>query len=586
MPGRRNIARLITILAGLILSLVVVIVPSGHFIVSYQYITGALETEIEINAQMIMQVISANPEMWEFEQVRLQEYLTRRATEGIPEVRRVLNMQNEVIAAYVSELSRPVIMRSMGLFDAGMQVGRIEIYRSLNPLVKETVLIALVMLPLGLATFFILRYLPIRSIYEAERSLRNTNEFLNRVLEDTTDAIAVTDLDGTVIHSNRRASEISGYPPEGLAGRNYKTLLPPEVIPLVREQAEKVVSGRADSFHMTTTLLRSDGQLRDVSLGGSPLLRDGKTSGIIISADDITERKYAEEALREAKERYQRIVEDIPDLMCRFTPDTTLTFVNEEFARSMGMPASALEGKSYLSLMPAETHDAIRKNLLSLTSVTPVLTREHEVVAENGRVMWQFWRDRALFDRSGRLAEIQSIGQDITERKRLEVRLRALSLTDELTGLYNRRGFLAMAEQQMKVARRLKKPTLLISADLDGLKTINDTLGHHEGDLALIEAGRIMRECFRESDIVARIGGDEFVVFQMENEPVDEAVLVSRVQKKLDAHNAQKNGAYALSLSVGTARFGHDTVLSLTEMLDAADKIMYERKRERRRARA
>jgi diguanylate cyclase (GGDEF)-like protein len=200
--------------------------------------------------------------------------------------------------------------------------------------------------------------------------------------------------------------------------------------------------------------------------------------------------------------------------------------------------------------------------------------------------MWQFWRDRALFDRSGRLAEIQSIGQDITERKRLEVRLRALSLTDELTGLYNRRGFLAMAEQQMKVARRLKKPTLLISADLDGLKTINDTLGHHEGDLALIEAGRIMRECFRESDIVARIGGDEFVVFQMENEPVDEAVLVSRVQKKLDAHNAQKNGAYALSLSVGTARFGHDTVLSLTEMLDAADKIMYERKRERRRARA
>lgn len=459
MPGRRNIARLITLLAGLILGLVVVIVPSGHFIVSHQYIAGALETEIEINAQMIMQVISANPEMWEFEQARLQEYLSRRAAESQPEIRRVRNMQNEIIAEYATQLSPPVIMRSVPLFDAGIEVGSVEIYRSLNPLVTETLLISLVMLPLGIGTFFILRYLPIRSIYEAERSLRNTNEFLKRVLEDTTDAIAVIDRSGTIIHSNRRASEITGYAVQDLVGRNYKTLLPPEVIPLVRAQAESVMSGSIDSFHLDTFLMRSDGHLRDVSLGGSPLFRDDERAGVIISADDIT------------------------------------------------------------------------------------------------------------------------------ERKRLEERLRTLSLTDELTGLYNRRGFLAMAEQQIKVAKRLKKATLLVSADLDGLKRINDTWGHQEGDRALVEAGRIMRECFRESDIVARVGGDEFVVFQMENEPVDTGVFLSRVQKRLDLHNAQKNGEYALSLSVGAARFGHDTAYSLAEMLDAVDKMMYERKRQRQGAR-
>ncbi|MGE5239740.1 MAG: PAS domain S-box protein [Chloroflexota bacterium] len=579
MPLNRNIARLITFLAGLILTLIVVIVPAGHFIVSYQYISGAVETEAFINSRIINEVISSDPEMWEFEEVRLLEYLSHGPDEAGSEIRRVLNSRNEVVAESDNELAPPVIMRSKALYDSGREVGRIEIYRSLNPLIRETALIALVMLPLGIGTFLILRYLPIRSIYQAERSLRNTNEFLIRVLGDTTDAIVVVDRSGSIMHVNRRASEVSGYPEEELVGRYYRTLFPEKMVNVVREQAEKVVSGGLDSFHLETEMVRKDGQLRSVSLGGSPLIRDGEITGIIISADDITERKYAEEALREARDRYQRVVEDLPDFICRFTPDLSLTFVNEECARRAGKRASELVGASYLFLMPPETHETIRNNISLLSSAMPVKTREHEVLLPNGQRGWHLWRDRALFDAAGRLIEVQSIGQDITERKRMEERLRTLSLTDELTGLHNRRGFFTMAEQQMKVAKRLGKGILLLSADLDGLKAINDTWGHQEGDIALIEAARIIRESVREADIAARIGGDEFVVLQMENQPVDSDLLASRVRKKIDTYNAMRDNNFTLSLSVGIVRFGPDSFYSISEMLDEADRQMYERKR-------
>ena len=151
-------------------------------------------------------------------------------------------------------------------------------------------------------------------------------------------------------------------------------------------------------------------------------------------------------------------------------------------------------------------------------------------------------------------------------------------ITDELTGVYNRRGFLTMAEQQMKTARRLEKGVLLLSADLDNLKTINDTFGHKEGDSALIHAANVLKESFRESDIVGRIGGDEFVVFQMGSTEDTSEKLTERLQKNLDIHNAETGRKYKLSISAGIVRCDSDCTYSLDELLTQADKLMYERK--------
>lgn len=165
-------------------------------------------------------------------------------------------------------------------------------------------------------------------------------------------------------------------------------------------------------------------------------------------------------------------------------------------------------------------------------------------------------------------------------RHQLQEELRALSLIDELTGLHNRRGFLALAQQQVKLANRTKRPFLLLIADVDGLKTINDTWGHAAGDTALIEASTVLKETFRDSDIVARLGGDEFAALLIEADThTDTALLRERVHHHLAALNAQPNRRYLLSMSVGIALHDPQHPCSFEELLTQADALMYSQKR-------
>jgi diguanylate cyclase (GGDEF)-like protein len=178
----------------------------------------------------------------------------------------------------------------------------------------------------------------------------------------------------------------------------------------------------------------------------------------------------------------------------------------------------------------------------------------------------------------GSITAVTVISKQITEQKNMEKQLRKLSLTDELTGLYNRRGFMTLAQQQMKIAKRLKRELLLISADLDDLKVINDTMGHHEGDQALRDTGAILSDTFRSSDIIARIGGDEFVALQMQNPEEPVSISSERLQNAVAAHNEKSHKQYTLSLSLGTVLFDPGQNQALEELLGEADAKMYEQK--------
>jgi len=171
--------------------------------------------------------------------------------------------------------------------------------------------------------------------------------------------------------------------------------------------------------------------------------------------------------------------------------------------------------------------------------------------------------------------------RDVTENVQLREKLRSLSLTDELTGLCNRRGFLTLAQQQLTLANRTKGEVLLLYGDLDDLKWINDNLGHHEGDRALIETADILKNTFRESDIIARIGGDEFAVLMLEAPVSSAEALITRLREKLDAHNAKRDG-YKLSISVGIAHYNPESNYTIDKLLVEADKLMYEQKRYKR----
>lgn len=166
--------------------------------------------------------------------------------------------------------------------------------------------------------------------------------------------------------------------------------------------------------------------------------------------------------------------------------------------------------------------------------------------------------------------------------RRNEEKLKALSITDELTGLYNRRGLATFAEHHIRLANRSKKGFLLLYADLDDMKHINDTGGHQEGDLALTATAKILRKTFRNSDIFARIGGDEFVVMPVgcAGDGID--VLTARLQKNIDSYNAAGKGSHKLALSSGVALYDPAAPCSLDELLNRGDEAMYSMKKHHR----
>ena len=139
---------------------------------------------------------------------------------------------------------------------------------------------------------------------------------------------------------------------------------------------------------------------------------------------------------------------------------------------------------------------------------------------------------------------IQGMFRDVSERERNARELEALSLTDALTGLRNRRGFTMLAEQQLKTARRLSRPLLLLFADVDGLKEVNDTHGHAAGDQLLREAARVLAGSSRDMDIVARMGGDEFAVLQIDAGSGEAPAVVERLAVAIAAANAAPGRAY------------------------------------------
>jgi diguanylate cyclase (GGDEF)-like protein len=167
-----------------------------------------------------------------------------------------------------------------------------------------------------------------------------------------------------------------------------------------------------------------------------------------------------------------------------------------------------------------------------------------------------------------------------TKQYLLQAELGNLVLTDELTGLYNRRGFMALAERQLKLGRRSGREMLLFFIDVDSLKCINDSFGHSEGDRALKRTAKALEKTFRESDVIARLGGDEFATLAIEASGYSESTIMARLRKYLNTINAGET-RYKISFSVGVARFDHGNPTSITNLMAQADQAMYEQKRSR-----
>jgi diguanylate cyclase (GGDEF)-like protein/PAS domain S-box-containing protein len=298
----------------------------------------------------------------------------------------------------------------------------------------------------------------------------------------------------------------------------------------------------------------------------------GATVGLL--RDRLERLRRQEGAARAAataeRERTARIVDSITDGVVAIDREWRVTYANAVAEQLARRRRSELIGRDLRELLPGlETNVFYRHYEQALREQVPV----HFEAPSN---LVDAWLEVRAYPSGGGLT---ILFHDDTERHQLEEKLRGLSVLDELTGLYNRRGFFTLAEQHCKLAERNGRGALLVFVDLDELKQINDSLGHVAGDQAIVAVSDALRQTFRESDILGRLGGDEFAALVLETDLGVAPGLLHRLRVCLEEYNATSTLARPQSVSVGTAYFEPDEHSGIEELIALADREMYEEKR-------
>lgn len=333
-------------------------------------------------------------------------------------------------------------------------------------------------------------------------------------------------------------------------------------------------------FAFEHRVVRPDGSIRWCHSRGEVRLADGTPTMMFGTAEDVTDRKRAEAKLRASEERTRRILDTAGDAFVAMDHTGTITAWNRQAEATFGWAGADVVGKPlHEVLIPPDLREAHQQGVARFlaTEWGPVLDQRLELSAlhRDGHqvpvevVIWALQEDGQW--------NFNAFLRDITERKAAQEELARLALVDDLTGLRNRRGLLAVAEPLTRVAQRDQRDMALFYIDLDNMKEINDRYGHAAGDAALIETANFLVSTFRDSDIVARLGGDEFCVLLPRN-GVEAKAVMDRLEEKVQALGASP----PISLSVGVAKYHWDKPCSIETLIERADAAMYQHKAAKR----
>ncbi|HKL48133.1 MAG TPA: PAS domain S-box protein [Desulfuromonadales bacterium] len=430
----------------------------------------------------------------------------------------------------------------------------------------------------------------IRDVTEQNRAediIRRSEKKFRALAQTAVDAIILADERGNTIFWNKGAERMFGFTEEQMLGRPITDCIPEAYKEKHRRGLERAGPdgiGSLTGHTIELTAQNSKGEKFPIELSLNTWGTQGERffSGI---ARSISHRKKAEKALKESEERFRQLAETIKEVFWLTSAETfEPIYISPAYETVWGRSCENLYEKpeSWIESIHPEDRDRVRKAWKKLKAKGR-FDEEYRIIRPDGEVRWI--RDRAfqVEDEAGKVYRFAGIARDITERKKLEHQLREASLRDELTGLYNRRGFLTLAEQQLKVSNRKGRATTLSFVDLDGMKSINDYFGHQAGDQALLDTANILNKTFRESDIIARIGGDEFAVMSGEAGAEDSVALQERLQRNLEEYRQESEAKYRLELSMGTVDYEPGSHLSLEQLLNKADERMYEQKMTKRR---
>jgi PAS domain S-box-containing protein len=243
---------------------------------------------------------------------------------------------------------------------------------------------------------------------------------------------------------------------------------------------------------------------------------------------EIAEHHKTLLALRQSQERYRAIVEDQTELICRFKPDDTITFVNDAYCRYFNKSRESLIGQKFLPEMPPEDRKLITQNFRSLSLQQPINTYEHRIILPSGEIRWQQWSDRALFDEQGNFVECQAVGRDITQLKQAEAEiLNALEKERELSEL--RASFVSI------VSHEFRTPLTTIQSSVELLEHYSDRLSQEKKQNHFIRIQSAVRRMTQLLEDVLTIGKAEAGKLQFKPKPMDLVAFCRQIVESMQA---------------------------------------------------
>jgi diguanylate cyclase (GGDEF)-like protein/PAS domain S-box-containing protein len=406
----------------------------------------------------------------------------------------------------------------------------------------------------------------------AENALRQSEERFRDLYDHAPVGYCEYDIEGRITTVSLTDLEMLGYAREEMVGQ-YIWEFNVEAEAVRQQVLEKLEGGTLPDRDLERVYRRKDGTTFPALIKDRLILNEqGKITGIRCTIQDITDRKRADEALRESEERFRQLAENIREVFY-IHEEGVPRYVSPAYAEIWGRPPESLceDPDSFWDTIHPEDRDQVKQSMEKKTQEAYEVV--YRIVRPDQSVRWIRDCSFPVGNGSGRTHRAVGIAADITDLKLGEEKLRYLSLHDPLTGLYNRIYF----EEEISRIEKTRYGTVgILACDLDGLKLVNDTLGHDQGDRLLAAAARVIRSSFREGDLVARIGGDEFAIILPNTTESSVENACQRIQEAVESYNTI-TPELPLSISVGFA-IRNGSHKNLKDVFKEADNHMYRKK--------
>jgi len=421
--------------------------------------------------------------------------------------------------------------------------------------------------------------------WRTTKKIADQLRFERQLLEAIPIPITLKDCDGVLLNCNQAFVDLLRLPREKIIGQCTDALASPEAV--AQQQAlDRKVMVCGHRHQEEQHLSYPDGTSRDLLVVKAPFVDEqGRIAGVIGSAVDITEQKRSAAEIEKSRAELDQIFNTAANGMWVVDANSIVLRANKTFYALTDLSEQEVIGRKCYEVFSGPSCRGDQCPLLCTLQAPQRLEVELVKMLPSGRKIACLITSMPYYDRDGKLIGIVEDFKDITRYKELEAHLREIAITDELTGLFNRRGFLTLAEKQLGNALRAEHDMFLIFADLDNMKEINDTLGHETGDLALATAASLLRTTFRQADILARLGGDEFAVFISCKPGTDsEQAILSRLEVNIAQENKEGELPFTVAISFGVVQLQEDETLG--QVMIRADGLMYDSKIRKRGAAA